>query len=362
MQITPVKFLSGVNYRPLNTKAQPNETVPSFSAAARKREVPYPRRYLPQYYPVVSASKKTYDSFTGMRDKNYLMEVIKATMNDQTHQNSALSIAMFDMDNFKSVNELLGYKTGDSFIKAISQKITRAARENSIGAYRFGGEEFVLVFNNQPKAKQEKIVNGIVQSINDDEYIKSKGSEYKKNADAKLKEYYLLHSKIDPIIPLMTKRSMFKDLRDNFETPEAKNDPYLLKSISDADTELRDLYLSLIDERLSEEEDNATKDLLLRVKKSFGDNGKISKSEEKELNEYLFSVYDKTFEIHQIKKWISDFDQNGGFSVTGGVVHYTPESMKDKSPIDIINEAGEVLKQGKNTKKGCVYQGRAMLS
>ena len=46
---------------------------------------------------------------------------------------------------------------------------------------------------------------------------------------------------------------------------------------------------------------------------------------------------------------------NNGFRISGGVMTYTPESLQGKTPIDIINITGELLKKGKNTKKGINY-------
>ena len=46
----------------------------------------------------------------------YLLKVLEKRIEEGKSSGKALSIAMFDMDNFKSVNELLGYETGDMFI------------------------------------------------------------------------------------------------------------------------------------------------------------------------------------------------------------------------------------------------------
>ena len=67
----------------------------------------------------ISIEDRTYDSFTGLKDKNYLLTVLDKKIEESQKTGKSLSIAMFDMDNFKSVNELLGYETGDDFIKAI---------------------------------------------------------------------------------------------------------------------------------------------------------------------------------------------------------------------------------------------------
>lgn len=353
MRINPITY--SANYISIS-KHNNNSDKITFSHA-RSKSVPYPRRYLPDYYPPTNVQRRTYDSFTGMRDKNYLLAIVGNAMKNSATSNKNLSLAMFDMDNFKSVNELLGYKTGDDFIKEISQKISKTAKENSIYAYRFGGEEFVVVFANQSKSKQNEIVEKIVQEINQDEYINSKKAEYKENAQKRLDEYYKMHNKIAPLIPLKTKKSLLEDLKENFTTQEAKDDEYLARSIEANDSEIKTLYTTLIDERLgnSGETDLTTQEFLKRVKTEFDEKGEISEEDEEELSEYLVSAYDKTFEIHQIKKWLKDFNENDGFSMTGGLVNFSPESMKDKTPLDLINDAGEAMKKGKSLCRGQIY-------
>ena len=73
------------------------------------------------------------------------------------------------------------------------------------------------------------------------------------------------------------------------------------------------------------------------------------------LDEYLLAVYDRTFEIYQIKKWLNDFDKNSGFGITGGIVRFNKNALENKTALDVINEAGEVLKNGKNVQKGKCY-------
>ena len=351
MQINPVS-VALLQYSGLNRKAEIKPQNITFSSS-KKATAPWPRRF-PDY--CADTTLRTYDSFTGLRDKNYLLSSVSKARDTKIRDRRELSLAMFDMDNFKSVNELLGYQTGDNFIKAISQKISEVAKSDSANAYRFGGEEFVILFDRQSKATQKAITEKIITAINSDEYICSKAPEYRANAEKKLEEYTKRQEKIAPLIPLKAKKDLLEDLRQNMTSEEAKQDPYLLQSIETTKKEIKDLYITLIDERLADEtEEERTKNILKTLKAEYQGSGEIGKAERKELDEYLHSVYDKTYEIHQIKKWLHDFDQNGGFSITGDVVSFSPGSLKGKTALDIINQAGEVLKESKNIKKGHSY-------
>jgi diguanylate cyclase (GGDEF)-like protein len=52
-----------------------------------------------------------------------------------------LSIAYFDMDYFKAVNDTYGHQKGDEVLRAIANIILNACK-NDMSAYRLGGEEF----------------------------------------------------------------------------------------------------------------------------------------------------------------------------------------------------------------------------
>lgn len=54
-----------------------------------------------------------------------------------------LAIVMFDLDNFKSVNDTYGHDVGDKVIREFGSVIRRCTRDTDISV-RYGGEEFIL--------------------------------------------------------------------------------------------------------------------------------------------------------------------------------------------------------------------------
>lgn len=55
-----------------------------------------------------------------------------------------LSLAMFDLDHFKSVNDTYGHPAGDAVIQGLGRLLVRECRQSDV-ACRYGGEEFVLI-------------------------------------------------------------------------------------------------------------------------------------------------------------------------------------------------------------------------
>ena len=303
----------------------------------------------------IDINERTYDSFTGLRDKQYLLAVLTKKMEESQTTGKPLTFAMFDMDNFKSVNELLGYEVGDDFIKFIADAIDQTAQENGLSAYRFGGEEFVVIFENQDEDGQKEIVNKIVNSVNTNRYIKAQEETYSQNAQDRLVSYSLQISKINDLMDSKAKKEIYEDLRNNMQSEEAKNDPYLLDSIKKTDEKVRSDYLSLLQASIMGERDNNVKLFAINAMDAFRDDKPISKGEQDLLDEYLKFKFDKSAELFQVKKWLRDFKENKGFSITGSAVTFNPNFMKNKTPMQLIGIAGESLKRGKEAGKGKGY-------
>lgn len=58
---------------------------------------------------------------------------------------TAISLAMFDLDEFKSINDTYGHPAGDAVLVGLSQLISRTVRVSDV-ACRYGGEEFAIIF------------------------------------------------------------------------------------------------------------------------------------------------------------------------------------------------------------------------
>ncbi|RDH82666.1 MAG: hypothetical protein DIZ80_10325 [endosymbiont of Galathealinum brachiosum] len=75
-----------------------------------------------------------------------------------------LSLAIWDIDLFKKVNDTYGHKAGDKVLKTVAQLLIKSIRETDFLA-RYGGEEFVMLL---PGTKQEetlRLVNKLRQQI-----------------------------------------------------------------------------------------------------------------------------------------------------------------------------------------------------
>jgi two-component system cell cycle response regulator len=91
------------------------------------------------------------DALTGAYNRKQLDERLDAELAFAHRHATELSIAMFDVDRFKSVNDTYGHLAGDAILKTCAQVVARQLRQEDLLA-RYGGEEFVVLARGIPLA------------------------------------------------------------------------------------------------------------------------------------------------------------------------------------------------------------------
>jgi len=84
------------------------------------------------------------DELTGVNNRRNLMALFQRELDRSRRYGSILSVAMVDIDFFKSFNDTYGHQAGDEVLRTIAQVLVSASREIDIIG-RYGGEEFVAL-------------------------------------------------------------------------------------------------------------------------------------------------------------------------------------------------------------------------
>lgn len=87
------------------------------------------------------------DGLTGLYNRKYLQDYLSDQISKKKDNFSGISVALFDIDKFKGINDQYGHLFGDEAIKMIAALAEKYAKKNHGIAARYGGEEFVLVFS-----------------------------------------------------------------------------------------------------------------------------------------------------------------------------------------------------------------------
>ena len=84
------------------------------------------------------------DPLTGMRNRRALADELPDLEAAHLEHGASFAVALCDVDHFKAYNDELGHLAGDQALRAIAATIRGALRAQDL-AYRFGGEELLLV-------------------------------------------------------------------------------------------------------------------------------------------------------------------------------------------------------------------------
>lgn len=85
------------------------------------------------------------DGLTQIYNRVYFGELFTKAAEKATKKQQPLSVALFDIDKFKNINDTYGHLAGDKVIKMVASLDDKYAKENGGIACRYGGEEFLLV-------------------------------------------------------------------------------------------------------------------------------------------------------------------------------------------------------------------------
>ncbi|MDP1563720.1 MAG: diguanylate cyclase [Pirellulaceae bacterium] len=96
-----------------------------------------------KYYETVY-SMMTRDGLTGAFNKRYLLEYLEREVLRSRRFQRCLSVILFDVDHFKSINDTHGHLAGDDVLREMSKRIQSIIGATEVFS-RFGGEEFVIV-------------------------------------------------------------------------------------------------------------------------------------------------------------------------------------------------------------------------
>ncbi len=99
----------------------------------------------------VSAQAR-HDTLTGALNRHGLDEALNREMAQFKRTDSALCMAMLDIDNFKKLNDSLGHATGDVALTHLAAVAREVMRPQDTLA-RYGGEEFVILLPDTPLDK-----------------------------------------------------------------------------------------------------------------------------------------------------------------------------------------------------------------
>lgn len=107
-----------------------------------------------------------YDSLTNLPNRRFLIESLQHETAAVERGRKPFSLAIFDVDYFKTINDDWGHEAGDTALVAVAETVTHSLRAYDVCA-RWGGEEFLILLPETTGAKALEIAERLRMQINE---------------------------------------------------------------------------------------------------------------------------------------------------------------------------------------------------
>ncbi|HZC70362.1 MAG TPA: EAL domain-containing protein, partial [Jatrophihabitans sp.] len=85
-----------------------------------------------------------HDALTGLPNRALIIDRATLMLSRARREQTQIAALFIDLDNFKDINDTLGYSAGDELLKAVARRLASAVRDtDTVG--RLGGDEFVVL-------------------------------------------------------------------------------------------------------------------------------------------------------------------------------------------------------------------------
>lgn len=111
------------------------------------------------------------DKLTGLYNRKYISEVLDVEYKRAKALHSNFSVVLFDVDNFKKVNDTYGHDGGDYVLTELGAQVKASGLRERDLAGRYGGEEFLVLLTNSSGEQAVEVAERIRKKIESHEFV-----------------------------------------------------------------------------------------------------------------------------------------------------------------------------------------------
>jgi diguanylate cyclase (GGDEF)-like protein len=106
----------------------------------------------------------TVDGMTGLFNRRHFLSLAEIEWSRYQRHGRSMSLVLFDIDRFKSINDSFGHYAGDHVITQIADICQQQKRKSDIIA-RFGGEEFLILLPETELAAAQRVAERLRRKV-----------------------------------------------------------------------------------------------------------------------------------------------------------------------------------------------------
>lgn len=109
------------------------------------------------------------DELSGLTSRRYFETRLTEEWSRRERYGTPLTVAIFDLDRFKGINDSLGHAAGDRVLRRFGELVRREIRSSDV-ACRYGGEEFAVLFAESSAAAASAVAERVRRSLRRQEF------------------------------------------------------------------------------------------------------------------------------------------------------------------------------------------------
>lgn len=106
------------------------------------------------------------DGLTGLYNSRYFYRYLELEIARTRRYGNSFSLMLFDIDNFKSLNDTYGHQAGDDVLQELARIFKAVSRETDV-VVRYGGEEFLIILPSTSEEEAIALATRILKSVAD---------------------------------------------------------------------------------------------------------------------------------------------------------------------------------------------------
>jgi len=111
-----------------------------------------------------------HDGLTGVYNHAYIIKTLEEEIVRSTRYGSQLTIALFDIDDFKKVNDTYGHLAGDYTLKRVAEILKNGLRIIDVVG-RYGGDEFLVILPETFLEQGVKVCERLIKDIENESFV-----------------------------------------------------------------------------------------------------------------------------------------------------------------------------------------------
>lgn len=116
-----------------------------------------------------------FDGLTGLQNHTSFYNVLESKLSKARRDKRGFAIAMLDIDDFKNINDTYGHGVGDDILRYVSDTIIAAVDKSGV-SFRYGGDEFAIIFNNPDPDMNVAALEVLRKAVADNDSLFSDGT------------------------------------------------------------------------------------------------------------------------------------------------------------------------------------------